>query len=113
MFGQARAVPRRAIEVRSSMLQRISGSVVSWAMSNDYDMNAPYAGDPLHLISQLASEVAHELAAEYAPDRLHEPDNRYAMLDRARTLLMLNARHVPVVVDEILEMALAQGGYKP
>lgn len=69
--------------------------------------------DPLDLISQLANEVAHELAAEYAPDRLHEPDPRYAMLDRARTMLMQNARHVPVAVDEILELALAQGGYKP
>jgi hypothetical protein len=57
--------------------------------------------------------VAHELAAEYAPDQLREPDDRYAMLDRARTILMLNAQHVPVAVDEILELALAQGGYRP
>jgi hypothetical protein len=69
--------------------------------------------DQLDLIAQLATEVAHEVAAEYAPDRLHEIDPRYVMLDRARTILMQSARHVPVAVDEILELALAQGGYRP
>jgi len=80
-------------------------------MSTDQHTLSP--SDPFEVIAQLAGELAHSLAAEYAPDRLHEPDDRYAMLDRARTLLMLNARHVPVAVDEILELALAQGGYRP
>lgn len=73
----------------------------------------PSTNDQLDLIAQLATEVAHELAAEYAPDRLHEADPRYAMLDRARTILMQSAQHVPVAVDEILELALAQGGHRP
>lgn len=73
----------------------------------------PGTDDQLDIIVQLATEVAHELAAEYAPDRLHETDPRYAMLDRARSILMQSARHVPVAVDEILELALAQGGYRP
>lgn len=73
----------------------------------------PSTVDQLDLIAQLATEVAHELAAEYAPDRLHVADPRYVMLDRDRTLLMQSARHVPVAVDEILELALAQGGYRP
>lgn len=69
--------------------------------------------DQLDLFTQLAIEVAHELRAEYAPDRLHEADPRYAMLDRAGTILMQSARHVPVSVDEILELAIAQGSYRP
>lgn len=68
--------------------------------------------DPLDLIAQLANEVAHELGAEYEPDRFHEPDRRYAMLNSARTFLTLNARDVPVAVSEILELTLASGGYR-
>ncbi|AWB23299.1 hypothetical protein DA075_22340 [Methylobacterium currus] len=85
----------------------------------------PSTDDQLDLIAQLATEVANEVAAEYAPDRLHEADPRYvmlnvitqglarSMLDRVRTILMQSARHVPVAVDEILELAVAQGGYRP
>lgn len=74
---------------------------------------ASMSDDALDLISLLAGEVAHVLAGEYMPLRLHEPDPRYEMIDKARTLLMQNARHVPVAVDEILELALSQGGYAP
>lgn len=77
------------------------------------NLSAPDTGDTLDLISRLATEVAHSLAADYKPDKLHEADARYELIDHARTLLMKNARHVPVAVDEILELALSQGGYKP
>ncbi|TGD93723.1 hypothetical protein [Methylobacterium nonmethylotrophicum] len=76
-------------------------------------MSTNQTGDHLDLIAQLAVELAYEVSAEHAPDRLGEPDPRYEMLDRAWTMLMQSARHVPVAVDEILEMALAQGGYHP
>ncbi|MBX9933237.1 MAG: hypothetical protein K2Y56_17155 [Methylobacterium sp.] len=74
---------------------------------------APDTGITLDLIASLAGELAHALGAEYMPFNLHEPDPRYTLLDQARTLLMQNARHVPVEIDEILELALAQGGYTP
>ena len=71
----------------------------------------PDTGATLDLISRLAAELAHALGAEYMPFHLHEPDARYELLDQARALLIQSSRTVPDAVDEILELAHAQGGY--
>jgi hypothetical protein len=73
----------------------------------------PDTGATLDLIARLSGEIAHALGAEYMPFDLHQPDARYDLLDQARALLMQHAWAVPVAVDEILELAQAQGGYSP
>ncbi len=77
------------------------------------NVDAPDPGDAHRLIPPLASELGHAFAADYMPFELYQLGPRYEMLDTARTLLMQNARHVPFVVDEILGLALSQGGYTP
>lgn len=75
--------------------------------------SAPDDGEVLDLVSRLATEVAHSLSANYMPDKLHEAESCCALVDQARTVLMKNARHVPVAVKEILDLALSQGDHKP
>lgn len=67
--------------------------------------------DPLTTLCELATTVANERIAWADTDYgLTLPEFR--MLDRAAKILMLNARHVPLIVEEVLAKAREHGGLR-
>ena len=63
--------------------------------------------DPCELITELATVLATNLHAEMAQfeaGTFKDPDAE-SVLERARHFLVRNARHVPLIVDEVLDGA--------
>lgn len=63
--------------------------------------------DPCELITDLATVLATNLHAEMAQfedGEFKDPDAE-GVLDRARRFLVRNTRHVPLIVDEVLDGA--------
>ncbi|TXN08933.1 hypothetical protein FV222_00230 [Methylobacterium sp. WL103] len=61
--------------------------------------------DPLTLVCELATSVARTIIEDWLPNDLWHKTPEIQHLAAARKLLMINGRHVPMVIDEALDRA--------
>ncbi|AMB48303.1 hypothetical protein [Methylobacterium sp. AMS5] len=68
--------------------------------------------DPLQLVADLAEAAAQEILDNEPSTFFQQPQDRLEKLRKAQRLLTLNARHVPYVVDQVIDHARGLGGLK-